>query len=53
MSTMNDSLVIAKRNLIRMTRDPNPVRSVGFRSISGFRADLGKRELTGREGRAA
>lgn len=32
--SVRDSLVVAKRNLIRMLRIPNHVRSVGFQSNS-------------------
>jgi hypothetical protein len=32
--SVHDSFVVARRNLIRMTRIPNPLRPVGFRSIS-------------------
>ncbi|QNE75356.1 hypothetical protein F0344_12660 [Streptomyces finlayi] len=40
MSTTSDSLVIARRNLIRMSRIPNLVRQGGFQFNSSGRHDL-------------
>lgn len=44
--SVRDSLVIARRNLIRMTRIPNLVRSVGFRfnsrCVPGQRLSMGE-----------
>ncbi|MFG2558369.1 hypothetical protein [Streptomyces sp. NPDC048496] len=44
--SVRDSLVVAKRNLIRMTRIPNPVRQGGFQFNSagshGLRVSAGK-----------
>lgn len=43
--SINDSLVVAKRNLIRMTRIPDRVRSSQLGSTSGIRrADAGKEQ---------
>jgi hypothetical protein len=44
--SVRDSLVVAKRNLIRMTRIPNPVRSSQSGSISPRIRDL---EVSGLE----
>ncbi|WP_030929796.1 hypothetical protein [Streptomyces sp. NRRL S-646] len=38
--SIRDSLVVAKRNLIRMSRIPNPVRSYRPGSISSRTRDL-------------
>ncbi|MGW1867988.1 hypothetical protein ACWCPS_20755 [Streptomyces mauvecolor] len=44
--SVRDSLVVAKRNLIRMTRIPNPVRGTSIRfssrSLHGQRMNDGK-----------
>ncbi|MFF7252488.1 hypothetical protein [Streptomyces microflavus] len=40
MQSVRDSLVVAKRNLIRMTRIPNPLRQGGFQFNSTGRHDL-------------
>ncbi|MCX5177308.1 hypothetical protein [Streptomyces virginiae] len=47
--SVNDSLVIAKRNVIRLSRIPNPLRPVGFQFNSlctqGQRVNVGKGQV--------
>lgn len=51
--SVRDSLVVAKRNLIRMLRIPNPVRQGGLGFTSPHRRDMQVSRLGARKEQAA